>query len=122
MKTPVSIHDLPDFWDARRAAIGKPYKSTCAAELRLALAAMVPTAGDCKLCIAEDCEHEWGCGDLRAAYEIRNAAMARVAELESQIESLVDASGFACECPPPGCDCAGCSYARDVNEELKECK
>jgi hypothetical protein len=41
------------------------------------------------------------------------AALARIAELESERVSLIDASGYACECPPPGCDCAGCSLARD---------
>jgi hypothetical protein len=34
---PLDIEALPDFWDARRARLGKPDKSTCAAELRLAL-------------------------------------------------------------------------------------
>ena len=34
---PLDIEKLPDFWDARRVRLGKPDKSTCAAELRLAL-------------------------------------------------------------------------------------
>lgn len=43
-----------------------------------------------------------GCVDrLRSEIE---ALKARVAELE-------DAASMACECPPSGCDCAGCRYA-----------
>lgn len=34
---PLDIEALPDFWDARRLRQGKADKSTCAAELRLAL-------------------------------------------------------------------------------------
>lgn len=34
---PLDIESLPDFWDARRLRQGKADKSTCAAELRLAL-------------------------------------------------------------------------------------
>jgi hypothetical protein len=36
-EAPLAIEALPDFWDARRARLGKSDKSTCAAELRLAL-------------------------------------------------------------------------------------
>lgn len=34
---PLDVASLPDFWDARRERQGKADKSTCAAELRLAL-------------------------------------------------------------------------------------
>jgi hypothetical protein len=36
---PREVAALPDWWDARRAAQGKPDASRCAAELRVALAA-----------------------------------------------------------------------------------
>jgi hypothetical protein len=35
---PTEISALPDYWDERRAKQGKPDKSRCAAELRIALA------------------------------------------------------------------------------------
>ena len=35
---PLDVDALPDYWDARRVRLGKPDKSTCAAELRRALA------------------------------------------------------------------------------------
>lgn len=37
VEAPRDIALLPDYWDARRLARGKPDKSACAAELRLAL-------------------------------------------------------------------------------------
>lgn len=43
---PLDIALLPDWWDAQRAIDGKPDKSTCAAELRRALAHGHPPAGD----------------------------------------------------------------------------
>jgi hypothetical protein len=44
----------------------------------------------------------------------------RVRDLESQFEALTDAREFACECPPPGCDCPGCSYARAESEAFSK--
>jgi hypothetical protein len=38
---PTNIADLPAYWDERRAKQGKPDKSRCAAELRIALAMLV---------------------------------------------------------------------------------
>lgn len=36
-EAPLDVAALPDYWDARRERLGKPDKSTCAAELRRAL-------------------------------------------------------------------------------------
>lgn len=58
----------------------------------------------------------------KALHEItaeRDALRERVRDLESQVEALTDAREFACECPPPGCDCPGCSFARAESESLK---
>lgn len=41
--------------------------------------------------------------------------LAEVARLRAMNAELIDASGMACECPPPDCDCAGCSYAREAH-------
>ncbi len=45
---------------------------------------------------------------------------ARIAELEAKVKDLEYWSAFACETPPAGCDCPGCSFAREENDKLGE--
>ena len=49
--------------------------------------------------------------ELWAAYL---AVRAERDALREQLDALEDAATFACETPAPGCDCPGCSLARDA--------
>lgn len=40
-----------------------------------------------------------------------------VAALKAKIAQMLDDEGMACETPPKGCECAGCSYARERAKE-----
>jgi hypothetical protein len=48
-------------------------------------------------------------GDQRVVAMMRERDEAR-----AQIEALQSSAQMACETPPPSCDCAGCSFAREV--------
>lgn len=61
---------------------------------------------------AHDCGEEYAL--LGASAE---AAERKVASLTKQIEQMLDDGLMACETPPNGCECSGCSYARERAKE-----
>lgn len=82
-----------------------------------------PGCGQCEAAAALDARsHEAGLYARRmeqaqkarkAAIAERNALRAKVEELEARIASMQESMMMACEEPPTGCQCAGCSYARE---------
>lgn len=50
---------------------------------------------------------------FRAVIAERNALRVKVEELEARVASMQDSMSMSCEEPPTGCQCAGCSYARE---------
>lgn len=48
--------------------------------------------------------------DYRAHAE---ALTTKCEALEARIEQMMESMSMACEEPPTGCECAGCSYARE---------
>jgi hypothetical protein len=55
-----------------------------------------------------------------AAMSALHGALGEIERLRGLVEAWQESASYACECPPAGCDCPGCSLARQHFAEVDD--